>query len=97
MARYDLFSDGDQYLLDVQADALDHLNTCVVIPVRRPENAPKPARRLNPSVLIDGKQFILVTQYATAMRRSELGEHAGDLSQHYDEIVAALDMLFQGL
>jgi toxin CcdB len=96
MARYDLFRDSDQYLLDVQADALDHLDTCVVIPVRRPEDAPKPARRLNPSVMIDGKQFILVTQFATAIRRAELGERTGNLSRHHDEIVAALDMLFQG-
>lgn len=96
MARYDLFNEGDQYLLDVQADTLEHLNTRVVVPLRLPPEAPAPARRLNPVFSIDGRDHVMVTQFATAVRREVLGQPRGNLSRHHDEIVAALDMLFQG-
>lgn len=96
MARYDLFRDGDDYLLDVQANTLDELNTRVVVPVRRPERAPKPAKRLNPSFQIEGQRYLMVTQFLAAVPESTLGESLGNLSRHHDDIVAALDMLFQG-
>lgn len=96
MPRFDIFKEEDQYLLDVQANTLDYLNTCVVVPLRLPPYAPKPARRLNPAFSIDGRDHVMVTQFVTAVRREVLGEPSGNLSRHHDEIVAALDMLFQG-
>lgn len=42
------------YLLDVRADILGDLNTRVVVPLMRPEDAPAPARRLNPMFEIIG-------------------------------------------
>lgn len=96
MARYDLFRDGENYLLDVQANTLDHLNTRVVVPVRQPEDAPKPARRLNPVFEISGAPFVMVTQFATAVMENDLGEREGNIRHYHDDIVAALDMLFQG-
>ena len=96
MARYDLFRDGNDYLLDVQADTLDELNTRVVIPVRRPERAPKPAKRLNPTFRIESQQYLMVTQFLAAVPESALGEAVDNLSQEHDKIIAALDMLFQG-
>jgi toxin CcdB len=38
MARYDLYRNEREgiYLLDVQADLLDHLNTRVIVPLYRP-------------------------------------------------------------
>ena len=50
MARFDVhaYPSGDGYLLDVQADLLDHLNTRVVVPLLAKATAPKPASRLNP-------------------------------------------------
>jgi toxin CcdB len=38
----------------------------------------------------------MVTQFMSALTASELHEAEGNLSKHHDEIVAALDMLFQG-
>lgn len=96
MARYDLFRDGNDYLLDIQSDTLDGLNTRVVVPVRRPERAPKPAKRLNPLFQIEGQQHIMVTQFLAAVPESALGESFDNLSREHDKIVAALDMLFQG-
>ncbi|MET0574459.1 MAG: CcdB family protein [Mesorhizobium sp.] len=98
MARYDLYraSDGDGYLLDVQADLVSSFNTRVVIPLMRPQLAPFPARRLNPIFEIGGREFVMVTQFISAATMSELGGVADNLSAHHDQIVSALDMLFQG-
>jgi toxin CcdB len=38
----------------------------------------------------------MVTQFVSALSASELPPVSGNLSRHHDEIVAALDMLFQG-
>lgn len=96
MARYDLFRDGDDYLLDVQADTLEDLNTRVVVPIQRPERAPKPGWRLNPAFTIEGNRYVMVTQFISAVPASELDLPVANLARHHDEIVAALDMLFQG-
>ncbi|MBO6724178.1 MAG: CcdB family protein [Rhizobiaceae bacterium] len=96
MARYDLYPDGEDYLLDVQADTLEGLNTRVVVPVRVPARAPKPARRLNPTFQLNGSVFLMVTQFMAAVPEHELGQPHDNLGRHHDEIVAALDMLFHG-
>jgi toxin CcdB len=96
MARFELYQDGSHFLLDLQADAVDTLNTRVVVPIRLPEHAPEPARRLNPSFQIGGKRHVMVTQFIAAVPEFELGKRVGNLSAHRDEITAALDMLFHG-
>jgi toxin CcdB len=98
MARYDLYrnAEGYGYLLDVQSDLLEGLGTRVVIPLMPPNIAPVPGRRLNPTFAIDGKDHVMVTQFISALTASELPDAEGNLSRHHDDIVAALDMLFQG-
>lgn len=96
MARFDLYRDGENFLLDVQADTLSGLNTRTVVPVRRPQDAPLPARRLNPRFEIGDASYVMVTQYIAAIPESELSTIDRNLARHRDEIVAALDMLFQG-
>ncbi|TJU93929.1 MAG: plasmid maintenance protein CcdB [Mesorhizobium sp.] len=98
MARYDFYrnADGNGYLLDVQSDLLEGLSTRVVIPLMLPQIAPVPGRRLNPTFAIDGKDHVMVTQFISAFTASELSDAEGNLSKHHDDIVAALDMLFQG-
>jgi toxin CcdB len=98
MPRYDFHrnAQGEGYLLDVQSDLLERLDTKVVVPLLPPDMAPLPARRLNPVFTIDGKNHVMVTQFLSALMASELPAAEGNLSRHHDEIVAALDMLFQG-
>lgn len=98
MARYDFYRNagGDGYLLDVQSDLLEGLSTRVVIPLMPPNIAPLPGRRLNPTFAINGKDHVMVTQFVSALSASELQNPEGNLSRHHDDIVAALDMLFQG-
>ena len=98
MARYDFYreSDRDAFLLDVQSDLIDILNSRVVVPLLPPPAAPSPARCLNPVFKIDGSDYVMVTQFVSALPTSELSQPVGNLDAHHDEIVAALDMLFQG-
>ena len=96
MARYDLFPDREDFLLDVQANTLEGLNTRIVVPVRVPVRAPRPAHRLNPVFHLNGAPYVMVTQYLAAVPEHELGRAHANLSGHHDEIVAALDMLFHG-
>ncbi len=98
MAKFDVhkYRSGDGYLLDVQADLLDHLNTRVVVPLMAKETAPKPARRLNPEFEIEGKPVVMITQFMAAVPKSELGEKVQSLEPRFDDITNALDLVFQG-
>ncbi len=98
MARYDLFSSvgAEGYLLDVQTDLLDHLKTRVVIPLLPAGKTPPPIKRLNPIFEIGGQKYVLATQLLSAVPVQELTRREHNLSRHHDQIVGALDMLFQG-
>jgi len=98
MAKYDVhqFPSGDGYLLDVQADLLDHLNTRVVVPLLAQETAPKPARRLNPVFEIGGASYVMATQFLSAIPKSELGTKVASVEARFAEVTDALDMVFQG-
>lgn len=98
MARYDVFPNpsGRGFLLDVQADLLDGLNTRVVVPLMPLDSAPSPARRLNPAFEIEGQPHVMVTQFLSAVPRSILKTPVGNLGAQFSEITVAIDMLTQG-
>ena len=99
MAQFDVYRNafGSGLLLDCQAELLSHLNTRLVVPLLRPEQAPKPAGRLNPSFDIDGEPYLMVTQYAGALERRELGPKVASLAAREHEIMNALDFLLTGV
>ena len=98
MPRFDVFASGagSALLLDVQADILDPLNTRIVVPLMPPDEAPKPARRLNPVFTIGGARVVMVTQFLSAVRISDLGRQVATLEAEQDQVKDALNMLFQG-
>jgi toxin CcdB len=98
LARFDLFEYPriGGYLLDVQCDYLSRLATRVVVPLQPEEDAPPPARDLNPVFRIAGSGYVMMTQYIAAVSASELKKHAGSLAGEQDRIVKALDMVFSG-
>ena len=98
MAKYDVYPDpaGNGYLLDVQADLLEGLNTRTVVPLMLSENAPVPGRRLNQAFDINGTRHLMVTQYLSAVPAIMLDKPVANFSGWHDEITNALDMLFQG-
>ena len=98
MAQYDLFADpgGNGYLLDVQNDLLEGLNVRAVVPLLPQDRAPIAASRLNPMFQIDGAPYLMMTQYVAAVPIGILRAHFGNLSDRFDAITSALDMLFHG-
>ncbi|WP_102108999.1 CcdB family protein [Oceaniglobus roseus] len=98
MAKYDLYPapGGVGYVLDVQAELLDTLNTRVVVPLLPRSEAPIPARRLNPVFPLPDGEHVMVTQFLSAVPRGILGAPVGTLKDSFAEITAALDMVFQG-
>ena len=76
MARFDVYAnpDGPGALLDVQADLLEALNTRIVVPLMPQDQAPAPARLLNPVFDIDGDPLVMVTQFLAAVPRHALGQ-----------------------
>ncbi len=98
MAKYDVYPnpDGRGYLLDIQADLLEALNTCVVVPLMPMGDAPIPAKRLNPVFEVGGEEVVMVTQFLSAVPRSVLRGPEGSLKAQFAEITDAVDMLVQG-
>lgn len=84
------------YLLDVQSDLLDHLQTRIVVPLLPPADVPAAMPELHPRMAVGGETFILATQLLAAMRRRELGAPIGTLAAERDAITRALDLLLTG-
>lgn len=98
MARYAVYKnpDGAGYLLDIQADLLSHLNTRVVVPLLPLNIAPKPAGTLDPVFQIDGGSVVMVTQFMAAVPAQMLKSPVLSLESMRNDIMAAIDLLFQG-
>lgn len=98
MARFDVYRnpEGTGYLVDLQADLLDHLNTRIVAPLLPLDRAPKPAATLNPVLDIAGEQVVMTTQFMAAVPSQTLKSPVARIDAHRSEITAAIDLLFQG-
>ena len=103
MARFDVYPNPGQhakntpYLLDVQSDLLDGLDSRMVIPLRALASFPKVnlPRRLMPVLTIEGADFLLETPKMGAGPRSLLKYPVVSLVDEQSQITAALDFLFQ--
>jgi toxin CcdB len=99
MARYDVYRDpkgSDSLLLCLQDDLFDSLETRVVVPLlpARPQRAA--LKRLNPLIIVGSQRYVLHTQLIVSVPKRALKDRVENLSSHRDEIIAALDFLFQG-
>lgn len=98
MARFDVFNNpnGRGYLLDVQSDLLEDLNTRVVVPLLPKPEAPNPAKTLNPTFSVNRGEVVMATQYLAAVPARELKVPIANLGDLSHEISTAVDMLFIG-
>jgi toxin CcdB len=85
-----------ELVLDVQTDLLSGIESRLVVPLMRPDEAPIAHRRLNPRVIVGDQTFVMVTQFLVAIHARELRDPIADLDSRYDDIRAALDMIFLG-
>ncbi|EJD6376047.1 MULTISPECIES: CcdB family protein [Providencia] len=85
------------YLLDIQSNIIDILNTRLVIPLFDSRLVKKPLpTRLNPQLFINGQVFVLMTHQMACVPRSLLGKEIVDLSCQRDTIKHAIDLLING-
>jgi len=97
VAQFDVHRLGDGFVVDCQADLLNHLNSRFVVPLLPIEEGPLAAKRLNPVFEISGKNYVMATQFASAVRKNELGEVIATLGPRSSEVTGAIDVLIAGV
>jgi len=99
MAQFDIYpgTGGCDYLIELQDDLLDGLNTRVVAPLASPEAVTSPMRILNPRILIDGNPYVLLTHLLAAVPTKLLGQSVGSAQAQRDAIIGSIDILFTGV
>lgn len=104
MARFDVYdnpsnqSASTPYLLDVQSDLLDALDSRVVIPLRRLKDFPdvKISNRLTPIITIGREDYLLETPKMGAIPTRLLKTPVQSIANKQTEIISAMDFLFHG-
>ena len=104
MARFDVYpnpgahASTTPYLLDVQSDLLNGLDSRMVIPLRSLEHFAKVKlpTRLTPVLRLNGQDYLLETPKMGAVPLRILKSAVASLAQDQDRILGALDFLFQG-
>ena len=82
------------FLVDVQSDLLEDLQTRVVIPLSKAAAlTKKPVSRIMPILPFDGDAYVLITPELAGVIRTDLGPAAGSLAERRDTILAAMDFL----
>ena len=97
MARFDVFETaGGALVLDCQTDILSHLKTRFAVPLFRADGEVIAAKRLNPIFAINGKDYIMYSQFASAIPSKDMKKFMCSLTDEADTIIYALDMLISG-
>ncbi|MDD3021986.1 MAG: CcdB family protein [Alphaproteobacteria bacterium] len=101
MARFDVYqynSASVPLVIDIQADLLADLNTCVVVPLVPEKASIKEALpKLKPIIQINGENYIFMATDMGAIARRSLGQVIGNVEgQHRQDIIDAIDFLLQG-
>lgn len=104
MARFDVYRNAGRnahkspYLIDIQAQSLEALDSRVIIPLTRLARfrREEPHEKLMPVFSINGEALFLDTAKISAVPRLLLKERTISLSSAQHRIMAALDYLFHG-
>jgi len=85
------------FLLDIQNQLLDSLDTRLVIPlVLFTKYESKPIKELMPIVTIHTKKYLVLTPLQAGIHRKLLGSIVADVSSKRQEIISSLDFLITG-
>lgn len=96
MARFDVYRVEGEYYLDIQTNLLPSFGTRLVVPLVTPDLPIRPYRKLHPQFDIGGRRVMLATHLMVSVPERSLGSPVTSLHAHYDEIVAAIEMIFLG-
>jgi toxin CcdB len=104
MARFDVRANLNRvtrvrvpYLLELQADMLSALDTCLVAPLVPAADFGPAATRLNPGFRIGNRNFVMDTALMAGVPRKLLGEGVVSLTHRSGEILGAVDFLVSGI
>ncbi len=84
------------YLLKIQSDLLESVNTRVVVPLALLSERGRPAKYLNPQFQIEGVNVVMVTEQIAGVPKRALGKRVLSLEVQRDQIMDAIDFLFRG-
>ena len=100
MAQFDVYKNTNSktsqeipYLIDIQHDVSNELNTRLVIPIYSNIRALK---KLNISCEIAGERLTILTNKMTSVPSYILDKKVTNLKSHRDEIIASIDFLITG-
>ena len=103
MAQFDVYHNTNlatreqiPYLLDVQTDLIEVVQTRVVVPLEICGSF-TPAARLSPVFQIEGITVAMSTPELAGVHLRSLGGFVCSLSGKRQEIMGALDLLFSGI
>jgi toxin CcdB len=86
------------FLVDIQSDLLDELQTRVVIPLAKaPVLTRKPISTLSPLLEVEGHQYVLLTPQLSGIAKSDLGPEVTAITNYRDAVIAAVDCLITGI
>ena len=100
MAQFDVYKNENKltnqkvpYLLDIQNDILDSINTRVVIPLVKDM---KDFKGLTKEFIIENQKVYLTTSQMGAVHKNELNNKVTSLDNQKDEIKNSIDFLIYG-
>jgi len=100
MAQFDVYKNTNlttakeyPYLLDIQNDLLNNLNTRVVIPLAL---YIKPIKHLMPQFRIEGQTVTMLTPEMAGVSKSLCTELVTNLGDKRSEIINAIDFMING-
>lgn len=88
------------FVIDVTSDIIGEINRRIVIPLTPIERFSRirPPERLNPILLlVDGKEYVLMTHETATVPVNALGTKFCDASAHRTLIKGALDFMLDGI
>jgi toxin CcdB len=103
LAQFDVYRNDNSetnerfpFLVDVQAELFEELQSRVVIPLAKAELVGFPLAYLMPMVNLDGVGYLLMTPQLAGISRAELGPQAGNLIREERLITTAVEFLMRG-
>ena len=86
------------YLMDIQSDLLEELQTTVVIPLcKASQLKDQIIAKLCPLVEISGEKYVAMSQQLAGIDRSQLGKEITNLAANHSQFIAAIDFLISGI
>ena len=103
MRQYDICRNGNPdsadripYLLIIQSDFLESLDTRLVVPLVPARDRPPAIPRLNPVFDVEGEACVALFTELAGVPRGVLGQPVSSAHARSHEITAALDFLVHG-